>query len=771
MPPNTTMIGDVTNDLKRPPSHKQQSETTAEPSLTVLHLVGSRESRFYFECSFLYAKNACRFVANGVKNYYALLLPDEGATGPPGPGRVALLEDAIPGDLAAGDLLDGAADGAIADGTISVVSVTAFLGLLGHDRHFRHPVQLIVPHMFDRAGMTTWRMLMEDVVGLPVAGMPGSSNVVGQDKTATRQALSSLHRPGGGVGLVPKGFAIRKDEVDFADVAPLMDRVREEAGGFPVMLKSPLEDNSRGLHLVGKAYEKARRQMGTVASGKQLQALEQALTAELREKLADVFKYGDAALFEEFIPGREFRCGVIQTHNADLSAFHIGAPAAVRAASNAAAPRLSPIPVLLEYVMTNPDMPIRTAADKLSKGAQGQMVMTKCTRRYVSCHPEVCARSGKDGADAVHPIAVGLQREVEAIVRQAHEALGCGPYSLFDIRVDDRDRAHPRPYIIECCAFWSFTPMSALSLMLRAGGLDWERVVWDQWRGQALDVPAARARVGHGVLSASTVPPACSTAEKGSYNEWIAKSQSKRVAAHDERLGLDRGGARLTLALAPPAFDADTIFKETVEDYATQLTTAASPAVARIAGSTSQAGMFLPCMVGQLEGQFLKMFAQAVRAKTVLDIGTFTGYSALSFAEGLPAGGCVVTIENDKDIAKVAKRCFDASMHATKIDLRVGNAPAILEEFSHGSRQFDVIFIDADKDNYATYYKLAMDGGLLADSGCILADNTLCALVYDEDDIRRQRLHEFNLMVAKDERVEQTVLTVREGITIIRRKA
>merc|ERR1712157_452676 len=120
-------------------------------------------------------------------------------------------------------------------------------------------------------------------------------------------------------------------------------------------------------------------------------------------------------------------------------------------------------------------------------------------------------------------------------------------------------------------------------------------------------------------------------------------------------------------------------------------------------------GMFMPCMVGQLEGQFLKMLVQMCRAKTVLDVGTFTGYSALSFAEGLPADGSVVTIENDETIAAVAQQCFDASKQASKIDLRVGNAPAIL------------------------------------------ADNSLCALVYDKDDIRRQRLHEFNMMVANDE--------------------
>jgi len=207
-----------------------------------------------------------------------------------------------------------------------------------------------------------------------------------------------------------------------------------------------------------------------------------------------------------------------------------------------------------------------------------------------------------------------------------------------------------------------------------------------------------------------------------------------------------------------------------VEDYATQLTTAASPGVARIASVTSEEGMFMPCMVGQLEGQFLKMFVQMAKSKTVLDIGTFTGYSALSFAEGLPADGSLVTLEYDEKIAAVAKSCFDASPHAAKIDLRVGNAPALMEELAESGHKFDVVFIDADKDNYSTYYNLAMDSGLLADGGCILADNSLCALVYDKDDIRRQRLHEFNMMVANDDRVEQTVLTVREGITIIRKK-
>ena len=90
-----------------------------------------------------------------------------------------------------------------------------------------------------------------------------------------------------------------------------------------------------------------------------------------------------------------------------------------------------------------------------------------------------------------------------------------------------------------------------------------------------------------------------------------------------------------------------------------------------------------------------------------------------------------------------------------------------MEELGSSRQTFDIVFIDTDKDNYATYYKLAMDGGLLAEDGCILPDNSLCALVHEEGNIRHQRLHEFNMIVANDDRVEQTVLPVRESITIV----
>merc|ERR1711871_300684 len=250
------------------------------------------------------------------------------------------------------------------------------------------------------------------------------------------------------------------------------------------------------------------------------------------------------------------------------------------------------------------------------------------------------------------------------------------------------------------------------------------------------------------------------------YSEWIEEEQGKRAYAHKERLGQ---GKRMVLGERPPAFDSDTLFKKKVEDYATQLTTAASSDVTRVVEATERESMFMPCMVGQLEGQFLKMFAQTARATSILDVGTFTGYSALCFAEGMPEHGRVVTVENDARIAAVAAECFAQSAQAHKIELKTGDAPAVLEELLVAGRQFDIVFLDADKDNYKAYYDLAMRG-LLADGGCIMADNSLCALVYDEDDVRRQKLHDFNSMVLADARVEQTVLTVREGVTIIRRK-
>ena len=136
-------------------------------------------------------------------------------------------------------------------------------------------------------------------------------------------------------------------------------------------------------------------------------------------------------------------------------------------------------------------------------------------------------------------------------------------------------------------------------------------------------------------------------------------------------------------------------------------------------------------------------------------------------AEGIPfEDGKVTTLEFDERYADVAEECFRRSTVANKIQLIRGNAIDSMKKLLKTNEKFDIIFIDADKENYIAYYELAMSG-LLSEHGFILADNSLCALLYDADDERSQKLHEFNQHVKKDKRVEQTLLTMREGVSII----
>merc|ERR1719230_323128 len=172
-------------------------------------------------------------------------------------------------------------------------------------------------------------------------------------------------------------------------------------------------------------------------------------------------------------------------------------------------------------------------------------------------------------------------------------------------------------------------------------------------------------------------------------------------------------------------------------------------------------------MVGAMESQFLKMQCQVKGAKKCLDIGTFTGMSAIAMAEGIPEDGQVVSLESNENIAKTAQQIFDKTSVAKKIDLRVGNAVDAMNDMITKGDTFDIIFIDADKENYIQYYEMGLK--LLAKDGIILADNSLCALLYDQgSDMRSQKLHDFNQHVKNDKRVEQVMMTVREGITLIK---
>ncbi|KAM8916831.1 uncharacterized protein AB9W97_021212 [Spinachia spinachia] len=178
------------------------------------------------------------------------------------------------------------------------------------------------------------------------------------------------------------------------------------------------------------------------------------------------------------------------------------------------------------------------------------------------------------------------------------------------------------------------------------------------------------------------------------------------------------------------------------------------------------------CITGHVEGQTLKMLVHMSQAKRVLEIGMFTGYSALSMAEGLPEDGCLVACELEPYLKDFAQPIFDKSPHGRKITVRTGSAMATLKELAAAGEQFDMVFIDADKDNYINYYNFILDNSLLKLRGVICVDNSLFkAKVYltDTTDSNGLALRKFNQFVCDDPRVEQVILPLRDGISVIRR--
>jgi len=173
-------------------------------------------------------------------------------------------------------------------------------------------------------------------------------------------------------------------------------------------------------------------------------------------------------------------------------------------------------------------------------------------------------------------------------------------------------------------------------------------------------------------------------------------------------------------------------------------------------------------IVGPLEGAFLKMMAQLVGARRVLEIGMFTGYSALCFAEALPTDGTVITCEVDEESAALARQYFARSPLGKKIEIRMGPA---LDTMRQLTGPFDLIFIDADKLNYVNYYRRALD--LLSPTGVILIDNVLWdgdVLKQPPPDEKTAAIQELNRTVASDPRVSAVLVTIRDGVLVVRLK-
>ncbi|XP_074536557.1 uncharacterized protein LOC141798457 [Halichoeres trimaculatus] len=180
------------------------------------------------------------------------------------------------------------------------------------------------------------------------------------------------------------------------------------------------------------------------------------------------------------------------------------------------------------------------------------------------------------------------------------------------------------------------------------------------------------------------------------------------------------------------------------------------------------------CITGQVEGQTLKMLVHITQAKRVLEIGMFTGYGALSMAEGLPEDGRLVACELEPYLKDFAQPIFDKSPHGKKIHVCTGSAMDTLKELAAAGEQFDMVFIDADKINYINYYNFILDNNLLRLQGVICVDNSLYkSKVYlkDTTDSNGLALREFNQFVSNDPRVEQVILPLRDGISVIRRSS
>jgi caffeoyl-CoA O-methyltransferase len=221
-----------------------------------------------------------------------------------------------------------------------------------------------------------------------------------------------------------------------------------------------------------------------------------------------------------------------------------------------------------------------------------------------------------------------------------------------------------------------------------------------------------------------------------------------------------------------------------LDPYLSQCTTPESPALrllvqrtqaedwSQLSGNETAPQLEQEMLSGHVEGQALKFLVHLTQAKRVLEIGMFTGYSALAMAEALPDGGEVVACEVNADVAKFAQQCFSESPSGHKILVKVAPALSTLKQLAAANETFDLIFIDADKAGYVDYVNLLLDTDLLAPNGLICVDNTLMQgqpYLSSEATANGVAIATFNQTVVDDPRVEQVLLPLRDGLTLIRR--
>jgi predicted O-methyltransferase YrrM len=206
-----------------------------------------------------------------------------------------------------------------------------------------------------------------------------------------------------------------------------------------------------------------------------------------------------------------------------------------------------------------------------------------------------------------------------------------------------------------------------------------------------------------------------------------------------------------------------------VERYAEEHTTPPEPLLASLAEETQRTLPSPQMLTGPIEGRFLELLVFATGARRVLEIGTYSGYSALSMAAGLPPDGRIDTCEIDERHAEVARRYIAQSPHSDRITVHLGPARETIDRLEG---TFDLVFIDADKENYRNYYEATLPR--LSERGLIAVDNTLWsgrARLLDPSDESEstQAIRAFNEYARGDARVVCVMLSVRDGVTLIRR--
>ncbi len=210
------------------------------------------------------------------------------------------------------------------------------------------------------------------------------------------------------------------------------------------------------------------------------------------------------------------------------------------------------------------------------------------------------------------------------------------------------------------------------------------------------------------------------------------------------------------------------IVAKDAEEYAADHTTPMSDLLEEIEHFTLTQTPYPSMLTGRVEGRFLQLASQLSQARRIVDIGTFTGYSALAMAEVLPDDGEILTIEYNLDHAKIAQDFFNRSPSGCKITLRIGEALGILKTLPDSKT--DLVFIDADKESYSAYYEESMR--ILRNGGLILADNALWyGRVFDPKDDESRAMANFDALVKADNRAEKLFLTIRDGIYLIRKFA